>query len=128
MHARFKKPWGPITLLWGSRRLRWAVLAVLAAPTLYVLSFGPACWLVDGGSLPIGPTARMFCPLVVAALEGPELIRRPLNWCGSLFDAPPEPTILFMGYEVGIHPLDVATPVFLPAAYVVDSAIPLKDP
>jgi len=49
-----------------NRRERWArwTLALVGVPSLYLASFGPACWLTDAGVLPIGTTGTAFLPLI----------------------------------------------------------------
>ena len=39
-------------------------LGVMLAPGLYVLSFGPACWLCSAGKLPLTPVGYLYWPLV----------------------------------------------------------------
>lgn len=49
---------GPITLFCESQRFRWtAITAVVLIPTLYVASFGPACWISSRTGSPILPVA-----------------------------------------------------------------------
>jgi hypothetical protein len=52
------------------------IAALVGLPVLYVASFGPACWLMTRGSLPIFPTAYPYWPLVVAANAAPSGVRK----------------------------------------------------
>lgn len=50
-----------------NRRERWAkrtLTVVVAAPALYVLGFGPTCWLVDRGFLAAKPAAVAYFPIL----------------------------------------------------------------
>jgi len=60
--------------------------ALIGLPVLYVVSFGPACWLVEHG-FPARPAAFIYEPLLRQALlkEGP--VREALHWYGSKFSA-----------------------------------------
>ena len=40
----------------------WIVALLIGLPVLYVLSFGPACWLVARGKIPFAPTAAVYRP------------------------------------------------------------------
>ncbi len=76
----------------------WASVA-LAIPVLYVLSFGPACWLVDRGNARIEVVARVYRPFVRAA-AAENGIGRFLKWYGGL-DRPrntPATTIPMTGW------------------------------
>ena len=44
-------------------------------PLLYILSFGPACWLADRGNTSIELTASFYRPLIAATRDGPDQIR-----------------------------------------------------
>jgi hypothetical protein len=54
-----------------NRRERWAkrmaVGLAICLPAFYVLSFGPACWLISYNKLPMLETARVYHPLVRVA-------------------------------------------------------------
>jgi hypothetical protein len=42
----------------------WAtVMVACLMPILYVLSFGPACWLLARGRIPFTPTATVYRPI-----------------------------------------------------------------
>lgn len=72
-----------------NRRERWAkrALAVLTCvPVLYVLSFGPACWLANRGMLNHLRIADVYSPLV--SYSGHYLTNKTaaaLRWYGTLF-------------------------------------------
>jgi len=66
----------------------WATVVVVVVPLFYVLSFGPACWLAYRDALSMRWTGIVFHPLVVAAIDGPQPIRRVLAGYAELF-APP---------------------------------------
>jgi|SRR5579863_7299258 len=55
-----------LTVRFINRRERWVArtLAVIGLPALYVLSFGPACWLVDRGHLAARPSAVVYSPVL----------------------------------------------------------------
>jgi hypothetical protein len=60
----------------------WATVVVLSPPFLYVLSFGPACWLVQNDVAP-GFTYRflpVYKPLVSRAIRDDSATSRALNW------------------------------------------------
>ncbi len=58
----------------------WIVVLLIGLPLLYVTSFGPACWMMHRGWLPIFPTAYPYWPLVVSANAGPRPVRRLVGW------------------------------------------------
>lgn len=73
----------------------WTVALLVGLPVLYVASFGPACWMMKRGSLPIFPTAYPYWPLVVSANAAPRPVRSligwysgnsPMGWKNMLFD------------------------------------------
>lgn len=41
----------------------WIVATAVLLPVLYVASFGPACWMVDRGWIPVEPTAAVYSPV-----------------------------------------------------------------
>jgi hypothetical protein len=49
-----------------NRRGRWAkwTLVVVAIPSLYVLSFGPACWATDAGLIGVNQAAAIYLPVL----------------------------------------------------------------
>lgn len=61
-----QKPRGPITLLLTSRRFQqWAIVGAILSPVLYVLSFGPSCWLTSSPIPEYDPPEliRVYWPL-----------------------------------------------------------------
>lgn len=89
---------GPLTLLTTSRRFRKWAAVIMALVALYMLSFGPACWISSGtgAGLNLIPVVyrpilmaisrRQGCP-VVGSVEGsrPTITRElePGPWLGS---------------------------------------------
>jgi hypothetical protein len=83
-----------------NRRERWAkwtlVGAIVGVPTLYVLSFGPACWWFTipsgqsgnfpGTSDPLPPVRarQMYWPIGWVAVNGPHGLERVLAWYATL--------------------------------------------
>lgn len=63
----------------------WTTVAVVAAPLVYIMSFGVACWLVTREVLPARPTARVYRPLVRAATSQFRPVAVPLCWYADLF-------------------------------------------
>ncbi|MBI3866707.1 MAG: hypothetical protein HY290_32905, partial [Planctomycetia bacterium] len=61
------------------RWAKWTIAATLCLPALYVLSFGPACGLVERGTLNISNVAPVYRPILVVMLRGPNWMRRPLD-------------------------------------------------
>ena len=65
----------------------WTTVVPVGLPVLYVLSFGPACWLVESGKLAIDPTALFFDPVLRierhALLHGPEPVSYLLRLYGD---------------------------------------------
>ena len=41
----------------------WATVGLVVLPLLYVASFGPACWFVGEGHLPVNALWRIYRPL-----------------------------------------------------------------
>ena len=73
MTDEFKKP-SPVFQI--------CVAASIAAFILagYPLRFGPACWLVPHGFLPLKATWHFFRPITLLANEGPEATACPIYW------------------------------------------------
>ena len=71
---------------WTSYRI---VAGLVAAPLLYVLSFGPIMWLLDHYTVP-GSSSRVFVlsaykPLNLLLLHGPSWIADPLWYLMTFF-------------------------------------------
>ncbi len=56
----------------------WATVVVVVV-LVYPLSFGPACWLARRGRISPRWTGKIFRPLVLAGIDGPESVRRVLS-------------------------------------------------
>jgi hypothetical protein len=73
----------------------WATVVVVVV-LVYPASFGPACWLVERGTLPISGTATVYRPVLWMAICGkPDAARRAVLWYGSLATRPPLDPILW---------------------------------
>src|SRR5262249_45092404 len=82
------KPRGPLTLLARSRKARLTVAVILVLPVLYMLSFGPACWMtavpLNGGSSDCGNDASLI--VSNSEVAGPPKALRaywPLGWAAT---------------------------------------------
>jgi hypothetical protein len=69
------------TLLWP-----WIVALLIGLPLLYVVSFGPACWLVSRDALPRLRTARLYRPLVRIVITDTLPVSGILRWYSGLLD------------------------------------------
>jgi hypothetical protein len=72
-----------------NRRGRWAnwMLAIAAGlSVLYVMSFGPACWLTarTDDFLSSSHIELVYSPIIQAGVYGPALVCEPIVWWGSL--------------------------------------------
>jgi hypothetical protein len=79
--------WLPVRVF--NRRERWAkqtLAAVVMLPLLYVVSFGPACWLVGIVGLPRLGTARFYRPLVRVVNAESRPLSAILGWYAGLGD------------------------------------------
>ena len=69
----------------------WATVGLVGL-VLYVLSFGPAIWLVAHDRLPTKPTSIVFRPLLIEAIREipnwPPGGRSPVLWWASVWDSP----------------------------------------
>ena len=66
-----------LTVRLVNRRERWAkrtLAAVILLPVLYVLSFGPACWLSDRGYIPQVNVGEVYQPVTIAMIEFPNTV------------------------------------------------------
>jgi hypothetical protein len=79
-----RKRRGPITLLCESRRFRWAVVALIAPPVLYVASFGPACWLTDYSGMGKEIVPMIYKPAIWCSVNGPGPVSAVVNWWAHL--------------------------------------------
>ena len=65
----------------------WATV-VASMPVLYVLGFGPACWLVDRGWLTGRPrelAGDFYTPIVWAYVYGPSSVSHTIEWYATLW-------------------------------------------
>ena len=79
----------------------WIVALLISLPVLYVASFGPACWLVERGLLPVRGTALGYKPVLAAAYRArPAAVQRALQWYGSVMtQSPLDPMMFEMWHE-----------------------------
>jgi hypothetical protein len=77
-----------------NRRERWAkrlLAAVIGLPVLYVLSFGPACWMTSARFYPlIGPATkapRIYVPIGVLRKHAPAPVVKALDWYATVGNA-----------------------------------------
>jgi hypothetical protein len=47
----------------------WIVALLIGLPVLYVVSFGPACWLTDRGVIPEELACQFYDPLAVVMVR-----------------------------------------------------------
>lgn len=59
------------------------VIALFCLMAFYYLSYGPACWMVDRGVLPLLTVARAYRPLILLAGHVPPS-ERLLVWYGGI--------------------------------------------
>lgn len=87
MSEQTTKRRGPITLVQTSRRFRRAMAAVVAALLLYMLSIGPACFLVEHDVLSRCTTSRFYWPMLFVGCRGFKDMQglQVLQWYVDLF-------------------------------------------
>src|SRR5215471_14248920 len=85
----------------------WAfwTTVVLAIPVLYVVSIGPACWLVDRGWVSSGTASRIFKRIVIAAKEN-EWLLSAVNLYAKIGAERSEWTITRLMDAAGLIPLE----------------------
>ena len=76
-----RKRRGPITLFCESRRFRWTIFAAVLMPVLYVLSFGPACWITGQMGIRGDMIPRLYAPALRLLNHGP---RGSIQWYAGL--------------------------------------------
>src|SRR5262245_1641677 len=60
----------------------WATVLVVVALVGYPLSFGPACWLVDSGSVSRDLAETLYLPLIALVAQCPDSIQRAMiDYC-----------------------------------------------
>ena len=65
----------------------WATVVAVVALLAYPLSFGPACWAVDRGSIAARPVAKVFRPILALYWKSEDeqaLAFRIIRWYGTL--------------------------------------------
>ena len=76
----------------------WAAVAGFAI-LVYVLSFGPAVWMLDREVLPASSSSAIeliFYPMVRGMSDGPRPIRRAIEWYAAL-GARPQQVLIYDG-------------------------------
>ena len=56
----------------------WATVVVVAIPLIYVLSFGPACWITSRSQMERLP--MIYLPVGWAGMNGPDGLRTAICW------------------------------------------------
>lgn len=70
---------------WRERWAKWTAAVTLSLPVLYVLSFGPACWLTSRDPMTYDRIApRIYWPIGWACWRGPRFIRNGFSWYAKL--------------------------------------------
>jgi hypothetical protein len=62
----------------------WIVVLLIGLPMLYVVSFGPACWIADSGFIDFLRIRPFYRPLRRHIWHCPTPIVRTLCWWGNL--------------------------------------------
>jgi hypothetical protein len=62
----------------------WATVVLLSSSVLYVLSFGPACWLSNDGMISSTTITTVYPGLWQVVMRGPQPFRRWLRWYVNL--------------------------------------------
>jgi hypothetical protein len=58
----------------------WATVVVVGLPLLYVLSFGPACWITSRCSLPGDWLFVVYAPMIWPLNNGPTFLFDAISW------------------------------------------------
>jgi hypothetical protein len=105
---------GPITLFCESRRFRWTIIAAVLMAALYVVSFGPACWLCNCGCLEARPLWLAYRPVTLLWDRAPRPFSAAIEWWGDVIGQEhreseygwtiPEPLIIESGILNGPPP------------------------
>src|SRR5262245_47217781 len=76
------------------KRPLWPLLtaALLGLPVLYVLSFGPACWIashtLDRGDSVVAKSLNLvYQPILSLAWSGPPIVQDPIVWYARLWSS-----------------------------------------
>jgi hypothetical protein len=67
---------------WDRRATKPVIGLIASLPILYVLSFGPACWLNERGYLSAGEMVDLYRPII--SLASDERLPPPLEWYARL--------------------------------------------
>src|SRR5437868_5112684 len=64
----------------------WAfwTTVMFSLPVLYVLSFGPACWISSRSGIGVGVVNSAYQPMLGLAFDGPDVIQRGTLWYAQL--------------------------------------------
>lgn len=69
------------------RWAKWALIAVISPPVLYIASFGPVCWWASTNRMPgsaMNAAMTIYQPLIQIALSGDGVFGQALIWWASL--------------------------------------------
>src|SRR6516164_3116034 len=72
---------------WAKRTAKWTAASLGAAALLYVVSVGPACWVVSYTGSGRQFVAQFYYPLIDFSMSGPQPIATGLDWWMHLFRA-----------------------------------------
>jgi hypothetical protein len=89
MPDQTKRQQGPLLWLAGRSRRFWIVTLLLLLPALYVVSFGPACWLCNNRYLDGEIAWLIYRPITWLVVRGPAPIRRAIWWWEGVFELSP---------------------------------------
>jgi hypothetical protein len=90
--------WLTVRIVNRQRRwAKWTLAVVVGVPALYVVSFGPACWLSDRKMIQRSVPSRLYNPLASYLAYGEsERIRGLMiaygEWGGGYLEPPMQPT------------------------------------
>src|SRR5258708_3856381 len=62
-----------------------ATVAAVCLPLIYVVSLGPACWLVDRGYVAAMPIAKSYRPVLLATPYSPRVAWHAIQWFVGIF-------------------------------------------
>jgi hypothetical protein len=82
----------------GKRRIwPWIAAGLIGFPVLYVLSFGPACWLCANGKITGLATARLYRPLIMTEVRP---VAHCVSWYNGLLNGRESATVEWMRTEL----------------------------
>jgi hypothetical protein len=71
------------------RWAKWTLATVIGLPAVYMLSFGPACWISDRAWVPENVVIPIYRPIVDFCISTEStLLRRGVVWYGELLPTP----------------------------------------